>query len=333
MTTGSATTTPRAVAVSIVNYRTAELVIAGLPALLEELSHFAEARVVIVDNASGGGDAEAIQAAIARNGWAPRVSLVHAPHNGGFAAGNNLAFAEIARWAQRPLGILLLNPDAEVRPGAVRALAALLGAHPAAGAAGACQEHPDGRRWSGAFRFPGPMSEFARASGIGRLAQRFHIVHGMCTAPRRVDWVSGAAVMIRPEALESVGAMDEGFFLYFEEVDLMRRLADAGWETWHTPEAVIRHDAGQSTGIRDGMVRRGRMPAYWFASWLRYFVKAHGPAYARTTAAIRLMGLVLSCLVAALKGRQHALPERYVADFARHCLLAPLPRPDADARR
>ena len=319
-----------AIAVSIVNYRTARLVVAALPALLEDLAGFEHALVVVVDNASGDGDADMIERAIAANGWS-RVRLVRSPVNGGFAAGNNLAAAEIARWEHRPLGILLHNPDARVRPGAVPALAATLVAEPSAGAVGARLERPGGEIWSGAFHFPSALGEFAGASGIGLLARRFPSTHPLRATRHRADWVTGAAVLIRTEAWEQVGPMDEGFFLYYEEVDYMRRLRAAGWEVWHCPDATLLHDAGQATKVQHKSVQSGRMPAYWFASWLRYFAKAHGPAYARAAAAARLSGLLLSYPVAALRGRRRALPARYLTDFARFCLFAPLPRVDRDA--
>lgn len=319
-----------AIAVAIVNYRTDHLVLAGLPALLDDLAGFEEALVVVVDNDSGDGGADRIERAIAENGWS-RVRVVRSPVNGGFAAGNNLAAAEIARWAHRPLGIFLHNPDAQVRPGAVPALAALLEAEPRAGAVGARLARPSGEVWSAAFHFPTALGEFAAASGIGPLARRFPSTHPLGETRHLADWVSGAAVMIRTEAWEQVGPMDEGFFLYYEEVDFMRRLRAAGWDVWHCPDATLLHDAGQATKVTNNSVNAGRMPAYWFASWLRYFTKAHGPAYARAAAAARLTGLLLSYPVASLKGRRRALPESYVADFARHCLFAPLPRVDRDA--
>jgi len=319
-------------AVAIVNYRTAHLVIAALPALLAELAPCEAALVVIVDNASGDGSAEALAAAIAANGWDARVRLLVSPRNGGFAAGNNLAFAEIARWEHDPLGILLLNPDAEVRPGAVRALVRGLAERPRAGAIGPCLEDPGGARWSAAFHFPSLAREAAAALNFGPVSRRFPITLPMQHAPRRADWVSGAAVLLRAEAVRDVGPMDEGFFLYFEEVDYMRRMQAAGWEVWHLPGASVLHDAGSATQVRDGLVRQGPMPAYWFASWLRYFAKAHGPLYARATALARMAALLLSYPLAALRGRRRGLPEGYLAGFARHCLFARLPRLGPDGR-
>jgi GT2 family glycosyltransferase len=313
------------IAVSIVNYRTADLVIASIPALLGELDGFEAALVVVVDNASGDGSAEALAQAIEANGWGARVRLVASERNGGFAAGNNLAFAEIARWEHVPLGVLLHNPDAQVRPGAVAALAQVLLDEPRAGAVGGCLERPDGEVWTAAFNFPSIASEIALSIGIGALARRFSVHVPPAEAPLRVDWVTGAAVLLRWRAVEQVGPMDEGYFLYYEEVDYMRALHSAGWQTWHTPEARVLHDAGQATNVVQSKAKEGRMPRYWFESWRRYYAKNHGALYMRATAASRLAALLLSYPLLALKGGRRRLPEHYLRDFARHCLFGPLP--------
>lgn len=106
------------VAVSIVNYRTAEMVIASLPALLRELDAFAEAVVFVVDNDSPGDDADRLAEYVAARGLGTRIRLIRSPRNGGFAAGNNLAFAACRTLERPPDAVLLLNPDAEIRPGA-----------------------------------------------------------------------------------------------------------------------------------------------------------------------------------------------------------------------
>ncbi len=321
------------IAVSIVNYRTAGLVIDAIPALLAELDAFEAALVVIVDNASGDGSAEALARAIEENGWGDRVRLLASERNGGFAAGNNLAFAEIARWEHVPLGVLLHNPDARVTPGAVAALAQVLLDEPRAGAVGGTLEDLDGSAWSAALHFPSIWREIAVSAGFGPLARRFPTTLPMQGSRRRVDWVSGAAVLLRWDAVRAVGPMDDGYFLYFEEVDYMRVLRRAGWETWHTPEARVLHDAGQSTKVKDNKVGEGRMPRYWFDSWLRYYSKNHGALYARATAAARLAALLLSYPMLALRGRRRRLPDHYLRDFARFCLLGPVPRGDAYGKR
>lgn len=94
-----------------------------------------------------------------------------------------------------------------------------------------------------------------------------------------VPWVTGAAVMLRTAALRQTGLFDDGFFLYFEETDLMRRLRRAGWAVWHEPAARVVHAGGAATQIRDpgtGLPHAKRMPRYWYESHRRYFALAGG---------------------------------------------------------
>ena len=316
---------PVALVVAIVNYRSADLVIGALPGLVEQLAACRHGVAIIVDNASPDGDADRLVAFLGSFDGRDRVILVRSPVNGGFAAGNNRAFEAAQSLPWRPDAVMLLNPDAMLRPAALARLAAVLRDHPRAGVVGAALENDDGSLRSGAFRFPSLMGEFARESAIGplqRLWPSAAFVPG--DDPVRVDWVTGAAMLIRWSMLEAIGPMDEGFFLYFEETDFQRRAAQAGWEIWHAPTARVYHQAGSSTGIVGGQPRSGRMPAYWFASWLRYFTRNHGVGYARATAAMRLAGMAVGSVVRLLRGRRSHRATGFAVDFARRCLLAPL---------
>jgi len=307
-------------AVAIVSYATADLVAAALPALLGELDGLAAAAVLVVDNASPGADADRLAAHLARIGD-DRVRLIRSARNGGFAAGNNLAFAAARDLGWRPDAVFLLNPDAAPRPGAVRALLEVLFSAPRIGAAGARLEREDGTGLSAAFNFPGAMIEFARGAGIGALQRRWPSMIPDPAGPVRVDWVTGAAVMLRWELVETVGGMDEGYFLYFEEVDYMRAATRAGWEIWHAPQARVLHHAGGATGLVAGVPRAGAMPDYWFTSWRRYFEKNHGRGYARLAAAAKLAGIGLGGIKRRLLGRPDRLAPGFAAGFARRCLI------------
>ncbi|MBB5517849.1 glycosyltransferase family 2 protein [Amphiplicatus metriothermophilus] len=324
MTTKKVASSPR-IAVVTVNYGTADLVVANLRDLLAELEAFPGSKVYIVDNASPGGDTEKLAGFIEGEGLSARVRLIKSPVNIGFAGGNNLAFAEIRRAELRPDFVLLLNPDAAPQSGAVGALADFLNAKPRAGVAGARLENPDGSPRHAAFHFPSAGREFAGAAGIGFLQRAWPTVQAGAAAPCRVDWVSGAAMMLRAALLDEVGDMDAGYFLYFEETDYQRAAAARGWEIWHVPAARVVHAAGASTGMAGGRPRAGRMPAYWFASWLRYYAKNHGPAYARLAAAARLTGMMVCTAHRRLRGRQSGLADGFIKDFVRSCLMTPMP--------
>ncbi|MEL6480700.1 MAG: HAD-IIIC family phosphatase, partial [Pseudomonadota bacterium] len=339
------TATPRqsareGIAVAIVSYRTAAMVIDALPALLAEFDRLegAQHHAYLVDNASpdtgGETDAARLAAAIAEKGWADRVTLIASPVNGGFAAGNNLAFnairaATASGLRPAPEAVLLHNPDAEVEAGALAAMQRLLRAVPAAGFIGPRLGNPDGTSWPGAFRFPSAGSEVALSLGLGALVRRFPTVVEGLEEPAQVDWVTGTATLIRGEAWEALGDMDEGYFLYYEEVDYQRRGADLGWQAWHLPGALFRHVAGSATGITDGQAREGRTPAYRFDAWARYFARNHGPLGARAIAAVRVLAMSLGALQRRLRGQRPEFDARFIADFTRHVLFARLSPPPA----
>jgi hypothetical protein len=311
------------VAVSIVSYGTADLIAEALPALLAELSGFAAWAVAIVDNASPDNDADRMEAHLAKLSD-PRVHLVRSPVNGGFSAGNNVAFKAFKTLDWTPDCVLLLNPDAEIRPGAIHEMVRVMMSAPRIGVVGAVLENEDGSTWTAAFNFPSLMGEFVRGVGLGAIMRRWPVMAVQAdgaTAPVKVDWVSGAAMLIRQEVIDDIGGMDEVYFLYFEEIDYMLQAARAGWQTWHAPAAKVLHVAGASTGIVGGLPKAGRMPAYWFQSWRRYFEKNHGSVYAVGSALVKLKGLGLGAVLRRVRGRPGRMPPGFVRDFTRRCLL------------
>ena len=120
------------------------------------------------------------------------------------------------------------------------------------------------------------MTEFVSGSQLGiaaRLLGPRSMGEPAQDRSHRCDWVSGACFAVRRQVFERIGLLDEGYFLYFEEVDFCRRARRAGWTCWYVADARIVHLEGSSTGIREVARRR---PAYWFASRRRYFTKAYG---------------------------------------------------------
>ncbi|WP_201156266.1 glycosyltransferase [Rhodobaculum claviforme] len=265
------------VAIVMVNDRTPGLVLDCLRSLADERAAGLDLMVRIGDAESGDGSVEAISRFIDAQGydWARCVAI---GRNGGFAYGNNFVLKHHVLVDPGVTHVHFLNPDTYVHPGAVRELARFLAAHPDAGAAGSRLENPDGSRRSCAFRFPAPWREFFRGASFSLLdrlvpASRAVITPG--TRQERVDWVSGASFMMPRAVLEQVGPMDDGFFLYFEETDLMARIRDAGYEVWHVPQSRVVHLAGQATGYRAGG-RPSRLSAHWLRSRARYLKRRHG---------------------------------------------------------
>ena len=285
-------------AVIIVNYGTPKLAIACINSLIGARASFAALRVIVVDGGSNDGSAEMITQEIVAQGHQDWVELMPLPINGGFAFANNRALLKLAEDGVLPEFVALINPDARVTTGAIEALADTLRIRPRAAAVGALLIHEDGRAQGSAFHFPTLTGEFCRGARTG-LIDRL-----LCQPPRRIDtqtatevpWVTGAGVMLRTEALQSVGLFDEGFFLYFEETELMWRLRRAGWQIWHEPTARVIHAGGAATRIRDpdtGRALPKRIPRYWYESRRRYFALVGGRPYALAAGLFWLTGHAL----------------------------------------
>jgi N-acetylglucosaminyl-diphospho-decaprenol L-rhamnosyltransferase len=310
------------VLVVIVNYRTAALVVRCLQSLASQLEGRADARVVVVDNRSGDSGAALIAQAIAASGWSAWAGVHEAPLNGGFAYGNNVAVRAALAQAHPPEFVWLLNPDTEARVGALDALLAFLRAHPQAGIAGSSLEEADGQPWPYAFRFPSLASEIEGGLRLGlvtRLLRRFAVLRRMDPEqPAQVDWLPGASMMVRRELFERIGLMDDDYFLYFEETDFCLRSRRAGWQCWYVPHSRVMHIAGQSTGVTTRATSPRRLPAYWFESRRRYFVKNHGRAYAMATDAVWVVSHLLWRARRALQRKPDPDPPRLLSDFVRH---------------
>jgi len=285
--------TPR-VTVVIVNYRTPELSLSCLAALSRERAAVPGLRAILVDGGSGDGSGERLAAAVAAPAFADWVTFLPLAMNGGFGWANNQAIRRALAGDAPPDYLHLLNPDAEVEPGALTRLVAALEARPDAGSAGSLLLDHDGRRLGSAFRFPTITREFLRGAGTPLLDRLLRVAPITVEADDDViveaDWVTGASVLLRAAALRACGLFDEGFFLYFEEVELMHRLHAAGWRALFVPASRVRHIGGAATGVVDGASAQRKLPDYWFRSRRRFFARAYGPGRARLSALAWLAG-------------------------------------------
>lgn len=315
--------------VVIVNYRTAGLVIDCLRSLAPEVAAAPGTRLVIVDNASGDGSAEQLAAVIAGEGYGTWAELLPLDENRGFAAGNNAGLRRLRAGADAPGGYWFLNPDTLVRPGALAALVARLAAEPRAGIVGSRLEHADGTPQPSAFRFHDLANQLDGALSLGpvsRLLSRRALVLPVPAAATPVEWVSGASLFVRREVLDEVGDWDEGFFLYYEEVDLCLRAARAGWSCWYEPASRVVHLVGRSTGVDPARAVR-RLPGYVLDSRRRYFVKNHGRAYAVLTDLLWVAGHLAWRLRMRLQGRPERAERGVLRDFLARGAMAPGPGP------
>jgi len=318
---------PPSLAVVVVNFRTAGLVVDCLGSLAQEVEALAGTRVVVVDNASGDDSLGRISKAIADGGWGRWARVLPLPENRGFSAGNNAAIRDLLAGASPPDWVLLLNPDTVVRPGALTALLEAGEADPSAGLVGSRLEDPDGTPQVSTFRFHGVLNQFDGAlslAGVSRLLSRWALVIPVPAASCHVGWLSGAGLLVRRRVLEEVGLLDEGYFLYFEEVDLCLRAARAGWACRYEPRSRIVHLVGKATGVDPAQALR-RLPGYVLASRRRYFVKNHGRAYAVAADLAWLAGHLGWRLRNRLLGRPDRAAPGVLTDFLRHAAMAPRP--------
>ncbi len=262
--------------VVIVNYRTADLVVDCLRSLVGEREALSGGGVLVVDNDSCDGSVERLESAIQAEQWQQWVTVLPQSTNGGFAYGNNAGIRVALESAAENDYIMLLNPDTLVRPGAIAALVEFMDGNPRAGIAGSLLENRDGIPECSAHRLHSPISELDTAARVGvvsRVLRRHVVSEPPSFEVHRCGWVSGASMIIRCALFEQVGLLDEGFFLYFEEVDFCARAARHGWEIWHVPQSRVMHLEGAATGIRKAARRRAR---YWYDSRRRFFVKHYG---------------------------------------------------------
>ncbi|MCX7596849.1 MAG: glycosyltransferase family 2 protein [Fischerella sp.] len=304
--------------VVILNYRTPQLTIACLRSLVDEVRSLPGTRVVVVDNASGDGSVAQIQTAIATESWSEWASLLPLEHNGGYAFGNNAAIRLGLESTNPPPYFLILNPDTIVRPGAIEALVNFMDEHPDVGIAGSRLEDPDGTPQRSAFRFHTIFSELDSGLRLGvvtKLLSRWVVAPPVREDTYQTDWVSGASMIVRREVFESVGLLDEKYFLYFEEVDFCLQARKAGWSCWYVPASRVVHLVGQSTGVNNPNQEPKRLPKYWFDSRRRYFVKNHGWLYAALADATWLFSFLLWRWRRVIQRKPDTDPPHLIGDF------------------
>ncbi|MGB2957962.1 MAG: glycosyltransferase family 2 protein [Bacteroidota bacterium] len=222
--------------------------------------------VTVVDNASQDATADLVSAKF------PQFQLIRNEENRGFAAANNRALESTAgRY------ILLLNPDSEVRDDSIDRLVDFMNQHDHAWVAGPALVNSDGTRQHYGVRFLNIWNMLVEAFYFDKLFPRSRIFgrHKEMfleqDAPRRVDFVQGAAFMVRRDAVNAVGLLDEGFFMYFEEADWCYRMGQSGGETWLIPTSRISHHGGTDPGHYD----ETRL-IHYHRSLLRFLRKHYG---------------------------------------------------------
>lgn len=256
-------------AVVVVNYDTGPWLGRCLDSLV---THRGDLRVevVVVDNASRDGSERTAE------GRAD-VTLVRNPENRFLSP----AWNQGARATTAPY-LLFLNPDAEIATGTLADLVAVARAHPRVGILGPMIRELDGSIYPSGRPFPRILDAVGHAllaplRPDNAFTRRYHLEGWDRTSPRRVDWVSGACMLIPRAAFDAAGGFDEGFPLYGEELDIATRLANLGWEVRYDPIVEVRHAGGVSTG------RSRRTHRMHSASIYRYYRLHRARGWRRVT--------------------------------------------------
>ncbi len=310
-------------AIVIVNYKSAGMVIDCLQTLEPEVVG-TDTQVLVTDNASPDDSLAVLGAAIESEGWGSWARLMPLPENGGFAYGNNMGIREALGDSDPPEFVLLLNPDTLVRPGAIAPLLAFLEAHPEVGLVGSRLEDPDGTPQCSAFRFPTVLGEMETATQLGvvtGLVPGWLIRTPITDLPKQTDWVAGASLMVRRSVFEQVGLLDEGYFLYYEEVDFCLRARRAGWPCWYVPESRVVHLVGQTSGVTSADRMQRPRPRFWFESQRRYYLFNHGPIRVVLLDLARTLGLTLNRFVELITRRPPRQPKAMLQDTIRYGFL------------
>lgn len=287
----------------LVSWNTRELLVD----LLRELERRAVREVIVVDNASADGSADAVAAQF------PQVTLVRSERNLGFAGGVNVGL----KLARAPY-VLLLNTDVRLVGDSIGALVRYAEDHPKAGVVGPTVLNQDGSLQSAGYRLPSLINLLLSATYLYKLfpsSRFFNRERHIDASTGRVGFVSGCAFLIRRRLLETIGGLDEGYFMYAEEADFCRRAWQAGFEVHCARGAELIHFGGASAKQAP---RRNFLE--YRRSLLRYFDKNHGRKSAEAARLllalfliVRLPYWVVRSVASPAKSDVHARAANYAA--------------------
>ncbi len=277
--------------VVIVNWNVCALLRRCLHSILMKAASWPTCQVIVVDCASVDDSVTMVQHEF------PEAQLITSPENLGYARGANLGVAQASgRY------FIIMNPDTEVVGDALAVLVQYMDAHPKVGAAGPQLRYADGRVQPSRRRFPTLATAFWESTLLqqwfphNRFARHYYMAERTADSAHPVDWLVGAALIIRRTTWEEVGPLDEGYFMYFEELDWCHRCHAAGWEVHYVPQAVIIHHEGKSSD----QVPIART-IHFQRSKVRYFRKYYGAVWANLIRLFLLWTFIIQLLEETLK--------------------------------
>lgn len=260
------------VSVIVVNWNTRQLLRDCIDSILRYADDYA-VEIVVVDNHSSDGSVEMVREHY------PAVHLIANAENTGFARANNQGVrAASGRY------VLLLNSDAMLTAGAFGSLMRLAESNPKIGMVGARLVNADGSFQASFTRIPTLMQELLILSGVGRLLYgRYYPSYGpeVEAGPQPAGYVEGACMLAPRHAYLEVGGLDEGYFMYAEDVDLCYAMQRHGWQVWYQPEAKVIH-----LGSASSKNRKPQREADLYRSRVRFFRKNYGDTAAMLLKAI-----------------------------------------------
>jgi GT2 family glycosyltransferase len=248
------------VSIIIVSWNTRELLLSCIKEALQ-IDRGISREIIVVDNASRDGSAREVK------GEFPSVHLIENEKNLGFAKAVNQGL-------QKGSGkyVLLLNPDTQVKGGAVERLVSFMETHLGAGVAGPQLLNSDGSKQNSIANYPSLATELFNKSLLRRLfKKKFPGKERDYSEPVEVDSVIGACMIVRREAIHQVGLLDEDYFLFLEETDWCYRMTKRGWKIYHVPQAEVGHFQGKSAEI---VKKRAKVEFY--RSRYHFFKKNRG---------------------------------------------------------
>jgi len=261
------------------------------------------AKVVVVDNHSPDDSFSLIGKSIEgfSDAQQSQVLLLDSGFNAGFSAGNNVGIKAV-----EAAHYLLLNSDTIVRSGAIAKLLHVFEVRPQVGIVGPRLEYRSGEPQQSCFRFHGILSEFMRGAQLSFLARLFStsvVALELADVSTPIEWISFACVLIRREVLERTGLLDDGYFMYFEDVEFCSRLKGVGWQVTNEPAAKVVHLRGGSSPVKANTAMRKRLPKYYYESRTRYYYHRGGRFYLLMANLAWSTGRIL-CKLKTLTGRE-----------------------------